>query len=86
MLVDYVRVYGAPNSSERFEYSFVDDWEGWKQITVPFDAFSRSASQPDGAPDDGLDLTEIWGYGLELPAGAGGSFYLDQIKFETELP
>jgi hypothetical protein len=51
---------------------------GWRQIEIPFDAFSRSADQPAGAPDDGLGLSEVWGYGFSLPDG--GSFKLDQVR------
>jgi beta-glucanase (GH16 family) len=86
LMVDYVRVYGAPNSSERFTYSFVDDFEGWQQVVVPFDAFERSADQPDGAPDDGLDLAEIWGYRFVLPENPDGLLYFDKFRLETELP
>ncbi len=85
MHVDYVRVYGAPSTAERFEYRLVDDFSGWKQIIVPFDELVRSVDQPAGAPDDGLDLTEVWGYGLRL-AGSDGSFYLDKLGFETPTP
>jgi beta-glucanase (GH16 family) len=78
--VDYIRVYGAPDTAERFEASFVDDFTGWKQITLPFTAFRRSSSQPDGAPDDGLTLTRVMGYGFRLPEGLQASFLLDQIR------
>jgi len=83
MHVDYVRVYGASNASERFEYAFADDFTGWKQIRLPFADFVRSATQPAGAPDDDLTLTEIWGYGLVLSPGSSGSLYLDRMRFET---
>lgn len=83
LLVDYVRVYGAPSSSERYEYTFTDDLAGWQQISIPFSALVRSAEQPAGAPDDGLTLTEIWGYQFELPAGGRGTLYWDKIKLET---
>jgi beta-glucosidase len=82
MHVDYVRVYGAASTAERFEYTFANDFAGWKQIVIPFDEFKRSASQPDGAPDDGMGLTEVWGYGLRLAAGSSGTFYLDRFRFE----
>jgi beta-glucanase (GH16 family) len=78
--VDYIRVYGAPDTAERFEASFVDDFTGWKQITLPFTAFRRSSSQPDGAPDDGLTLTRVMGYGFRLPEGLQAPFLLDQIR------
>ncbi|MGD2077113.1 MAG: choice-of-anchor Q domain-containing protein, partial [Chloroflexota bacterium] len=82
MNVDYVRVYQAPDTAERFEASFTDDFAGWREVFVPFDDFVRSAEQPDGAPDDGLGLTEVWGYGFKLPdAGAAtGKLLLDQVR------
>ena len=69
MLVDYVRVYQAPDSAERFTAAIVDDFSGWRQITIPFRDFTRSAEQPANAPDDGLDLGAVTGYGFVLPDG-----------------
>ena len=80
-LVDYVRVYQGPDTAERFEASFVDDVTGWREVTVPIGDFVRSAEQPDGAPDDGLGLDEVWGVGLTLPNGnAAGGFLLDAVR------
>jgi hypothetical protein len=79
--IDYVRVYQGPDTAERFEASFVDDVAGWRQVTIPFTDFTRSADQPAGAPDDGLGLNEVWGYGFSLPDGtANGLFWLDQVR------
>jgi beta-glucanase (GH16 family) len=80
--VDYVRVYQGPDTAERFEASFTDDFDGWQEVFVPFDSFARSAEQPDGAPDDGLGLSEVWGYGFKLPdAGTTtGKLLLDQVR------
>jgi beta-glucanase (GH16 family) len=82
MAVDYVRVYQGPDTAERFEATFADDFAGWQEVQVPFDSFARSAEQPDGAPDDGLGLTEVWGYGFKLPdAGTTtGKLLLDQVR------
>ena len=80
MLVDYVRVYQAPNTSERFEASFVDNFSGWRQVTVPFSSFTRSAQQPAGAPNDGFGLTDVWGYGVTLPANSSGTLHMDQVQ------
>ena len=80
MKVDYVRVYQAADTAERFEATFVDDFTGWRKINIPFEAFSRSTSQPAGAPDDGLTLTEVWGYGFTMPEGSTGNFHLDQVR------
>jgi beta-glucanase (GH16 family) len=80
--IDYVRVYQAPDTAERFEAAFVDDVAGWRQVTIPVTDLDRSAEQPAGAPNDGLTLTEVWGYGFQLPdAGAAtGSLLLDQVR------
>ncbi len=83
MLVDYVRVYQAADTAERFEASFTDDFEGWRRVWLPFHAFTRSADQPAQAPNDGLTLSEVWGYGFKV--SGGGSWYLDQVRFFTPL-
>jgi beta-glucanase (GH16 family) len=70
-LVDYVRVYQAPLAAEHFEATFVDNFRGWRQIIVPFRGFARSAEQPAGAPNDGLTLSSVHGYGFTFPGGAG---------------
>ena len=80
MHIEYVRVYQAPAEPERFETTFVDDFTGWQRINMPFSNFVRSADQPEGVPDDGLTLTEMWGYGFNIPAGTQGAFYLDEIR------
>jgi beta-glucanase (GH16 family) len=84
LVVDYVRVYGSPSSAERFEFNFMDDFEGWRQINIPFDMMTRSVDQHPDAPDDGLTLTEIWGYKFKLPANRNGTSYLDTIRLEVE--
>jgi len=82
MTVDYVRVYQGPDTAERFEASFVDDFTGWQQVTVPFAAFARSDEQPVGAPNDGLGVTEVWGYGFAMPktGSSSGTVKLDQVR------
>lgn len=83
-LVDYVRVYQAADSAERFEATFVDDFTGWRKISLPFSSFTRSDDQPAGAPNDGLTLTEVWGYGFAMPDDAVGSFRMDRVYLEME--
>lgn len=77
--IDYVRVYQGPDTAEQFEATFVDDTDGWKQVSVPVADFVRSDMQPDGAPDDGLGLDEVWGYGFDLPPAAG-TYRFDAIR------
>jgi beta-glucanase (GH16 family) len=76
MLVDYVRMYGAQDTSERFTSRVKDNFSGWKEVKLPFSAFSRSATQPDKAPNDGLNR-QIWGYRFSFPAG---TYWLDKLR------
>jgi beta-glucanase (GH16 family) len=79
-LVDYVRVYQGPDTAERFEASFTDAVDGWQQVSIPITDFVRGADQPDGAPDDGLTLTDVWGYGFDLPYPVAGTYLIDQVR------
>jgi beta-glucanase (GH16 family) len=87
MLVDYVRVYQGPDTAERFETTFIDDTPGWKEVSLPFSGFTRSEWQPKEAPDDGLTLTNVWGYGLVLPPRGltSGSLLLDKVRLIQPL-
>ncbi len=86
--IDYVRVFQGPDTAERFESSFVDNFTGWQEVVIPFAAFTRSSEQPEGAPNDGLGLDEVWGYGFSLPDGGttGGEVNLDQVRLEPVPP
>jgi beta-glucanase (GH16 family) len=81
LLVDYVRVYRGPDTSERFEAAFTDSFSGWQEVVLPFSGFTRGATQPAGAPDDGLTLSDVWGYTFRLPDNGltTGSLLLDGI-------
>lgn len=80
LTVDYVRVYQAPDTAERFSASIVDRTAGWHEVTIPFDAFVRADEQPAGAPDDGLTLTDVRGYSLTF-AGKG-TVSVDRVTVE----
>ncbi|MEZ4709847.1 MAG: family 16 glycosylhydrolase [Caldilineaceae bacterium] len=88
MLVDYVRVYQGPDTAEHWETSFADSFSGWQEVVLPFSAFARGAEQPAGAPDDGLNLDEVWGYGFALPEGGttSGALRLDQVRLQLVPP
>jgi beta-glucanase (GH16 family) len=83
--IDYIRVYGAPDTSERFEAPFVDDFAGWRRLTVPFSNFTRSRRQPHGAPNDGFGRSEVWGYRFVLPDGGtrAGEMWLARVELEA---
>jgi beta-glucanase (GH16 family) len=82
--IDYIRVFQGPDTAERFETTITDDVAGWRKVEVPFADFTRSADQPAGAPNDGLGLSEVWGYGFKLPQG--GSFLFDDVRLELPPP
>jgi beta-glucanase (GH16 family) len=88
MVIDYVRVYQGPDTAERWETTFADNFSGWQQVVIPFASLTRSAEQPAGAPDDGLTLSEVWGYGFELPEGGttSGTMRLDQVRLQLIPP
>ncbi|MDH3294621.1 MAG: family 16 glycosylhydrolase, partial [Acidimicrobiia bacterium] len=80
-LVDYVRVFQGPDTAERFETSFIDSSAEWQQMSIPLTDFVRAADQPAGAPDDGLTLSDVWGYGFAFPEGnAGGEVAVDVVQ------
>ena len=86
-MVDWVRVYQAPIQAELFEASFTDNFTGWEKVYVPFSSFTRSADQPAGAPNDGLTLTSVNGYGFRFPSGtpavaaqAQVTTHIDQVR------
>jgi beta-glucanase (GH16 family) len=87
MLVDYVRVFQGPDTAERFESTFIDDTPGWKEVSLPFSSFTRSHWQPKDAPNDGLTLSQVWGYGLVLPPRGltSGGVLLDKVRLIQPL-
>ena len=70
------------DSAERWYYRFADDYTGWKQFSIPFALFQRRTDfQPNGAPDDGLSLTQVSGYAFIFPRGVGAQIaYLDDVS------
>jgi beta-glucanase (GH16 family) len=87
MLVDYVRVFQGRDTAERFESTFIDDTPGWKEVSLPFSGFTRSRWQPKDAPNDGLTLTQVGGYGFVLPPQGltSGSVLLDKVRLIQPL-
>ncbi|MGW2638032.1 glycoside hydrolase family 3 N-terminal domain-containing protein [Streptomyces sp. NPDC001348] len=68
-------------ASELWTTSFTDDFTGWKQVEIPFSDFTyRTDYQPVGGIDHVLGLTQMWGYAVTLPAGAKGTFAMDDVE------
>ncbi len=70
------------DTAERFFYHLVDDYDGWRQFTIPFAYFQRRGDwQPGGAPDDGFNLDAVSGFAFGFPAGVGAqTAWLDQVE------
>ncbi|MGB5951543.1 MAG: family 16 glycosylhydrolase, partial [Ornithinimicrobium sp.] len=76
-LVDYVRVYQAPDTAERWSADFTSG-KGWQLIEIPWSDFDRERKQPDGAPDDALDLTGVEGWSISEKGSR--EFLVDEIR------
>ncbi len=64
--IDYVRVYRPAEIGDTYQYTFVDDTDGWRFVQLPFDGFTPSAQQVEGAPGDGLDLDKIAAFSVTV--------------------
>ena len=51
------------DDAERWSITFPDNFSGWRQIQIPFASMSRKEIG-NGAPNDGLGLTEVHGWAL----------------------
>jgi len=78
------------DDAERYTYEFVDDVAGWRLISVPFKDMARKEIG-NGAPNDGLNLTDVHGWGLGTSNTSGPkTYYIDDFrlwdKFSAESP
>ena len=74
--IDYIRVYGLPETNEKHSLSIADDFSGWRLLQFPFENFRRADVQHPNAPKDGLSLSEVWAYRIHLPSIS----YIDQLR------
>ena len=51
------------DDAERWSIDFPDNFSGWKEIKIPFASLHRKEIG-NGAPNDGLGLTEVHGWAL----------------------
>jgi len=67
-------------SSNRFEYSFTDDFSAWRYFVIPFSSFvKRTDYNPGAGLGNSLVLSKMWGYSVLLPGGSDGTFNMDRI-------
>jgi phosphoribosyl-AMP cyclohydrolase len=77
----------TPALSNLFLYPFTDNFSEWRYFSIPFSSFVKSTGWNPGAGlGDTLDLGQIWGYSVQLPSGAAGSFSLDEVSVTGYAP
>lgn len=74
------------DDAERYVYNFKDDFSGWRLITVPFADMVRK-EVGNGAPNDGLNLSEVhgWAFGA-LSTGGPKTYYIDSVQLRSTSP
>lgn len=79
-VLDNRRPCPNPVGAEVFTYEFIDNFRGWKHITVPFSAFRRKEMYND-APSDGLGLDAVHGWAIgSLDTGGPTTYYIDDVE------
>ena len=79
-VLDNRRPCPDPVGAEVYSYEFIDDFRGWRQISVPFSAFRRKEIFND-APADGLGLDAVHGWAIgSSDTGGPTTYYIDDIE------
>ena len=82
-LIDNRKSCSTYDDGERFTVSFIDDFSGWKKMTVRFSDMARR-DIGNRAPNDGLGLTHVHGWGLGvLKTGGPTTYYIDDFELHT---
>lgn len=85
-VVDNTTPGSTTDTAERFTAAFVDNFEGWTTIQLPFADMTRKEIG-NGAPNDGFGLTEIHGWAFGTLATDGTqSYYLDDFELYGVAP
>ncbi len=76
------------DTAERYSIDIIDNFSGWQFIEIPFASLNRKEIG-NGAPNDGLNLTEVhgWAFGV-FSAGSAFTNYLDGVSLygQADLP
>ncbi len=74
------------DDAERFSVDFKDDFSGWKKVEIPFASLHRKEIG-NGAPNDGLGLTEVhgWAFGA-VTTPVPQVYYLDDVSLYGTAP
>jgi Carbohydrate binding domain (family 11)/PEP-CTERM motif len=81
-IIDNRNPGSTSEDAERFVTTLVDDFSGWQLVTLNFADFTRK-DIGNGAPNDGLGLTQVHGWALgsfATPGGAAVSYFVDDVS------
>ena len=68
------------DDAERYSYQFVDDFSGWKLVSIPFAVMERKEIW-NAAPDDGLGLSSLHGWGFAALQTKGEvTYFIDEVR------
>lgn len=74
------------DDAERWSTTVTDDFSGWKLVQVPFESLQRKEIG-NGAPNDDLGLTEVWGWALgSITTPAAQTYYVDDVALYGTAP
>ena len=74
------------DDAERFSAEFVDSWRGWKFIQLDFADLARKNIN-NGAPNDGLNLTDVHGFAIgALRTPTPQTYYVDDLLLYGTAP
>ena len=80
-LLDNRNPGSTTDDAERFVFNITDDFSGWQYFEIPFGNFVRKEIG-NGAPNDGLTLTQVhgWALGMLNTGGNEYTYYMDQVE------
>lgn len=74
------------DDAERWSAEVVDDFTGWQLVQIPFESLSRKEIG-NGAPNDDLGLTEVWGWALgSITTPDAQTYYVDDVELYGVAP
>jgi hypothetical protein len=68
------------DDAERYSYEFVDNFSGWKLLSIPFEVMVRKEIG-NSAPNDRLGLSTVHGWGFAaLQTGGKITYFIDDVS------
>ncbi len=82
-VLDNRRRCSMADDAERYTYEFVDGFDGWQLVSIPFEVMRRKEIY-NGAPNDGLGLTAVHGWGIgTLWTGEDKTYFIDDVTVRS---